>query len=279
MLLHAGMHRLLIGRWLPEARGGQVLSLAASGIIGLSIGDQALMQAFIDIGPRLATLVMTTAPLVAALFGWAVLGETLAWASWLGIGLTVFGTAWAVLERPVLDRPPMLSRTGTQVPGSPRRVKGVLCALVGAVCQAGGLLLSKRGMGHGWLPAEEHIAPQTATLIRMTFAGLGMLPLLGVHMARASFHSQGSPFSAAGRTHSGVLLAALGAVTGPFLGVWMSLVASDRVPLGVAQTLCSFTPILILPFAAWLHTERIGPRALIGALAAVGGLVILFLSP
>jgi drug/metabolite transporter (DMT)-like permease len=56
----------------------------------------------------------------------------------------------------------------------------------------------------------------------------------------------------------------------------MSLVSSDRVPIGIAQTLCSFTPILILPFAVRVHGERIGPRAILGAALAVMGIAVLF---
>ncbi len=63
---------------------------------------------------------------------------------------------------------------------------------------------------------------------------------------------------------------------GPFLGVWMSLVASDRAPLGVAQTLCGLSPVFILPFAALIHKERVSPRAVLGAVVAVGGSAVLF---
>jgi drug/metabolite transporter (DMT)-like permease len=56
----------------------------------------------------------------------------------------------------------------------------------------------------------------------------------------------------------------------------MSLVALDRAQMGIASTLCSLSPVFILPFAAWIHRERIGPRAILGALLAVGGTAVLF---
>jgi drug/metabolite transporter (DMT)-like permease len=260
-------HRYLTGHWVPVARGGQVAYLALSGVIGLSIGDQALLTAFVEIGPRLSSLIMTTAPIFAAVLGFTVLGESLSLRGLFGMALTVSGVAWVILERP-------LSPTGERHAPRPR---GVLLALVGALCQAGGLLLSKQGMGHGWLPEEEHIAPQTATFIRMMFGGLGMVPILLVHGLRERHRrTLRSLPDVRPRRASGLLFACGGAVVGPFLGVWMSLVASDRAPLGVAQTLCSLTPLFLIPCVAVIYKERISPRAILGAVAAVGGVALLF---
>ncbi len=269
ILLLGVTHRLLFDRWIPQATGGQVLYLAASGVIGLSIGDQALFGALMAIGPRLATLVMTTAPLFAAFFGWWTLGERLSWIAWGGVVLTIAGVAWVVLERQRVRSPMELEG---------HRLRGVLLALLAAACQGGGLLLSKKGMGHGWLPQEQHIEPQAATLIRMTFAGAGVLPILWIHQWRErSARAAGArPKARPGRRTAGYAFAAAGAVFGPFLGVWMSLVASDRAPVGVAQTLCSLTPIFLAPLAAWLYKERISPRAVLGAIVAVGGASLLF---
>ena len=76
---------------------------------------------------------------------------------------------------------------------------------------------------------------------------------------------------------SGLLFTAGGAVVGPFLGIWMSLLACDRAPLGVAQTLCSLPPVFILPFAHLVHKEHVSGRAVLGAFVAVSGVAVLFL--
>lgn len=263
-------HRVLAGGWIPSASIGQVGFLAMSGIIGLSIGDQALFVAFVRIGPRLAMLIMATAPIFAALFGWIGLGETLSWISWLGIALTIGGVSWVVLERPQHE---------TDARGS-ARIRGILLAFVAAACQAGGLLLSKQGMGHGWLPDHEHMDPQAATLLRMIFAAVGMVPILVLRQARPrpQLGPERPPRHSA-RRRAGLIFTALGAVVGPYLGVWMSLVASDRAPLGIAQTLCSLAPVFILPFVVLIHKEHISPRAAIGAAIAVAGSALLFLLP
>ena len=76
---------------------------------------------------------------------------------------------------------------------------------------------------------------------------------------------------------SGLTLAACAAILGSYLGVWMSLVAGDRAPLGIAQTLCSLTPIFILPCVVVAYKERVSARAVIGAFVAVAGSALLFL--
>ncbi len=270
ILLLGFTHRLLTGQWVPDAHWRQVAFLAASGIVGLSIGDQALFTAFVDIGPRLSMLIMTTSPLMAAMFGWVALGETLHGLAWIGVALTIAGVAWVVVERPA--RGPTMDHRFF--------LRGVSLALIGAACQAGGLLLSKQGIGHGWLPEESHIAPQTATFLRMSFAGIGMIPILIVHTLRERQRRAAGRFpKRIGTPRGGVAFACGGAVVGPFLGVWMSLVASDNTDLGIAQTLCSLTPIFLLPVVYFVHKEHVSPRAITGAVVAVVGSSLLFVRP
>ena len=268
VLLLGTTHRLLTGNWIPEAVVGQVALLALSGIVGLTIGDQALFTAFVDIGPRLAMLIMTLSPLFAALFGWLALGETLGPTAWAGMAMTIGGVAWVVSERQ-----PAQSRLRPS-----RRVRGMLLAVVGAVCQAAGLLFSKQGMGHGWLEESERMDPQTATFVRMVFAALATIPLTVFYFRRMrrSTHARTRSMGKRRMLGSGLLFTACGAIVGPFMGVWMSLVASDRAPLGIAQTLCSLGPIFILPCVRIIHKEPITTRAIGGAILAVSGAALLF---
>lgn len=270
ILLLGVTHRFLSEHWIPDATSRQVIYLALSGVVGLSIGDQALFTAFVHIGPRLSMLIMTTSPLFAIFFGWIALGETLSATAGIGVLITLGGVAWVVLERP---------QGHTHVTMRHWR-RGIALAAIAAACQTGGLLLSKQGMGHGWLLPDERLGPQPATLIRMVFAAVGMIPIVFFHARRERRSRQTGTFPRpTGPVSSGVAFASAGAVVGPFLGVWMSLVAADRAPIGVAQTLCSMAPIFLLPFAATIHKERISGRAILGAVLAVAGSALLFLQP
>ena len=194
------------------------------------------------------------------------------------MAMTIAGIVWVIGER----RPEFQS--------IPRRkiARGVLLALLAAFCQSGGYFLSKLGMGHGLAGAS--VEPQTATLIRMIFAAMTILPVLAVHIwlrgskrrpTAANVVAIELADSTEGRISTsewrlGIFLSLCGAVAGPYLGVWLSLIACDKAPLGVAQTLLTLSPVFILPATAIIHRERISLRAAFGALLAVGGAAMLF---
>jgi drug/metabolite transporter (DMT)-like permease len=262
--LLAVTHRFLQGVWIPVAPWTQAAFLGVSGVVGLTIGDQAVIAAFVEIGPRLALLVTTTSPLWAALFGWVFLGERLPGIAWLGLAMTVGGILLVLRER----------RDGPAAVPLRKLLRGVLLALLGALCQSGGYLLSKMGMGHG--EGGQVVAPQTATLIRMTFAAMTIVPALAAQLWLRRRSTVIAAPADAPTWRIGILLSLCGAVTGPYLGVWLSLIACDRAPLGVAQTLLTLAPVLILPATAILHHERVSLRMTLGALIAVGGAAVLF---
>jgi drug/metabolite transporter (DMT)-like permease len=66
-----------------------------------------------------------------------------------------------------------------------------------------------------------------------------------------------------------------GGVFGPFLGVSLSLVAVQHTMTGVAATIMSITPVIILPLSFWLRREHVTLRAALGALLAVAGTAVL----
>ena len=260
------IHRYIIsdpGGWWPDLTASQLWLLGLSGLIGLAIGDQCLFTAFVDIGPRLANLLMTTAPIFAAVLGMVFLDEPLTFVVMLGMAVTIGGIAWVILERhPARPSP---------VPRG-HRVRGVILAVSGGLCQAAGLLLSKAGMGHGWLAPEDHLDPQAATFVRMVFAGLSMGPLIALMRWRRG--STRRPRT--GSRPAGYVLVVMGTMIGPVLGVWLSLVAADATSVGIAQTLLSLTPLFILPYAAFVEKEHVSWRAVVGAVVAVAGVAILF---
>ena len=260
-------HRLIFKTWIPQAESQQFLYLAVSGLLGLSLGDQALFIAYVDIGPRLAMLIMALSPILAAMFGWVAMGEALGRWGLVGIVLTIGGIAWVVLERPAAVR----------TAASSHRVRGLVLAFIAAGCQAGGLYLSKKGMGYGGLPDAQHVHPLAAAFVRMAIASLGMLPILTIRQLIARRRrTSDAPAARPGNLRKGLLLTVCGSLVGPYLGMWMSLEATARAPLGVAQSLMSLPPILILPFAVLVYKEAIGGRAILGAILAVGGATLLF---
>ena len=257
--------------WPSDASPHAWRWLTLSGLVGFTFGDLCLFRAFVVLGSRLSTLMMSLAPPAAALLGWLVLGESLAPLDLAGMALTVGGVAWAVAERQRVRpaaTPAEASAAGAGAAGAAppldpgrRRFEGVLLGLGGAVGQGGGLVLSKLGMG-GY-------DPFAATQVRV-LAGLAGYLVLFTLLGRwrrvgAALHQR----AALGFT-------AVGAFFGPFLGVSLSLLAVQRIETGVAASLMATTPVLILPVVALTGRERIGPGGVLGALVAVAGVVLLF---
>jgi drug/metabolite transporter (DMT)-like permease len=67
----------------------------------------------------------------------------------------------------------------------------------------------------------------------------------------------------------------IGTFSGPVLGVWCSLIALQKLEVGIATTLMSLVPVMILPFSKWIEGRWPTPRAILGAIIAVVGVVIL----
>ena len=69
-----------------------------------------------------------------------------------------------------------------------------------------------------------------------------------------------------------------GAVFGPVLGVWLGLISIKNIDTGIAATLMSISPILIIPFAKIFEKEEITLRAVLGAAVSIIGVAILVLT-
>jgi drug/metabolite transporter (DMT)-like permease len=235
--------------WPTDASSEAWGWLSISGIIGFVFGDMCLFRAFLLIGPRLSSLIMATSPLMAAVIGYGVLGETLGPLALLGMFLTIAGVAWAVADR---------SGVASE---SQHRGIGVLLAVGGALGQAAGLVLSKLGMGD--------YDPFAATQIRVLAAIGGWLLVFALTW-------RWRVLAAGLRDRRAMAAVSFGALFGPVLGVGLSLVAVQHANTGVAASIMSTTPILIIPVTVIVYRERVGLGGVLGAVIAVAGVVVLF---
>src|SRR6185295_3377061 len=132
----------------------------------------------------------------------------------------------------------------------------------GALGQAGGLVLSKLGMGSYDAVAATQVRVLAGILgYAVLFVGLRWWPRVGEAL----------------RDRRALGLAAIGAFFGPFLGVSLSLFAVRRIEAGVAASIMALTPVLIIPLVVLGRRERVGFGGVAGALVAVSGVALLFL--
>jgi len=161
--------------------------------------------------------------------------------------------SWVVLEQPNGPKEPHPQRDSRW---------GVFLAVVGALGQAGGMVLSKKGLGD-----YDAVA---ATFIRVLGAMVGYLPL--VTLAR-----RWPDMLKASRNPRAMLIMTFGALVGPFVGVALNMVSLRHCHVGVAATIINTMPVLILPFAIFVYKEKVSLRAAVGAVVSVVGVALLVL--
>ncbi len=232
----------------------QAWLLVASGVVGLVFGDSFLFKAFDLVGARTSMLIMSLAPALAALLAFAFLGETLSGLAIAGTGLTLAGVAAVVWER-----------SGTTDAAARRRPLGAVFALLGALGQAGNLVLAKLAFREG--PIDDFVA----SFVRIASSVCLLAPAAAL---AGRFHAPWRVFRADRRALVLVLLASVG---GSYLGITLSLVAVKHADVGIAATLMATVPVLMLPMSRLVDRERLSWRAVGGAFVAVAGVAILFL--
>jgi drug/metabolite transporter (DMT)-like permease len=243
--------------FLPVATGYQWFWLVVSGLVGFVLGDLFLFRSFILIGARVAMLIMSLVPPITALIGWITLGEVLTGMEFLGMGITLLGIVLVISVKLEFKK----DAFGKTLKMGPL-VLGSLLALGGAVGQAAGLVLSKKGM--------QEMDAFSATQIRI------MAGVVGFSIVITLFRRWNHLFGAL-RDLRAMKAMTVGSFTGPFLGVSFSLLAVQHTGTGIAATLMALTPVMIIPPAILMKQEKIKLLEVIGALVSVGGVALFFL--
>jgi drug/metabolite transporter (DMT)-like permease len=232
-----------------QAGGARLGWLGFSGLIGFALGDAVLFEAFVLLGARLAMLLMTLSPIFSAVLAWLFLGQSLSLPKVMAMVVTLGGIGWVVWG-------------GGEHEDHPHLWRGILLGIGGALGQSVGLVFSKFGLVGGFPPIS-------ANLIRVTAGVLALLLYFGL---RGSLRSTLSTL----RDGRATAFIGLGAVTGPVLGVVLSLIAISKAPMGVAATLMSLSPVILLPVSHFIFKEKIGGHAILGTLLALAGAAALF---
>ena len=249
-------HLLIYGSLLPiDAAPDRWLWLGLSGLIGFVLGDAALFQAFVVIGTRLTMLIFTVNPIIAALLGWLVLKENLRGTQILGMVIILAGIAWVMLER---SNPAQRELT-------PKAYAiGILLAVLAGAGQAVGAVTAKLGL-YGDFPTL------SGQIIRVSTAAVAIWILTFIsRKARVTYLALKSQPKAV----SYILIASF---LGPFLGVFFSLLAIKNTEIGIASTLMSLQPIILIPIGYYFFKETITMRAIIGTLVTLVGVAVIFL--
>jgi len=228
------------------------LWLGLSGVIGFILGDYFLFASYPLIGSRMAMLMMTLAPPMAAFFGWIALGETMNLKGLAGMFLVVSGIGIAIWNKP----------NGEQKSRLKFPIKGLIFAFIGALGQGGGIVLSKYGMGQ--------YDAFAATQVRVIVSIIGFAIII-------TFLRRWKNVNAAFKNKPALRGIVLGSVFGPFLGVSFSLLAVQNTNTGIASTIMAIVPVLIILPAVVLYKQKVSLAEIAGAFLSVFGVAMFFI--
>lgn len=232
--------------------------LLISGFVGFVVGDIMLFQSFVLIGARVAMIVMALVPPITAFLGWIILGETMTLWHLLAMSITIAGIVLVMLKRKKQNGKSERTKSGKMS----ILLLGTLLALGGAFGQGAGLVLSKKGMnGYDAFAASQirAIAGVIGFIIIITFTGLWKKTFDGL------------------KNKTAMKAITLGSFVGPFLGVSFSLIAVKFTSTGIAATLTSLAPVIIIFPALLVYKEKISAQEIIGAIIAVAGVALFFI--
>jgi drug/metabolite transporter (DMT)-like permease len=243
---------ILIMGYNFDLANSQFTNLIISGIIGLVIGDTFLFKSFQMIGARISMLLMALSPAMSAILAFIFLDERIAPLGIIGILITISGIALVVLERNSNSK-----YTITKL--------GIFYGILGAMGQAGGLIFAKFAFEEG------HITGFVATFIRVFSSVIIFLPIMLL------LKKYKNPYKLFNTNKSALGVTLIGTILGPFLGITFSLIAVENTKVGIAATLMSMMPIIMLPMVRYIYKEKLSWRAVTGALLAVAGVSLIFL--
>mgnify|MGYP000927214638 CR=1 FL=1 len=248
------------GIFFPEgASAHNWIWLSISGLIGFVLGDLFLFQAYVVIGARISMLIMSLAPPIAAIAGWLLMDETMSAKSIMGMALTFIGISIAILARKSKDNDELKPKSSLHFKYP---LKGILLAIGCAAGQGLGLVLSSYGI--------QDYDPFAATQIRVITGIIGFIIVITYTGFWPRVKSAVLNISAMKRI-------SVGAFFGPFLGVSFSLLAVKYTTSGVASTIISIVPVLIIVPSVLFMKDKITWIEILGAIIAVGGVSLFFI--
>lgn len=255
-------HSILFNSPFPTATPKQWVFMSLSSLIGLVLGDFSYFMSLNYLGPRRAILMISTAPVFTIIAAFLILGEYLTGANYIGILITMTGVWLVISERE--------DRTGEAPLPIRRKFMGIIFGILAAVGQGVGLVLSKLGMVGVVEKGGEPLGTFPATLIRLIFATL-FLSLIVIKKKDGPKIVEGI------RDRKFFILVLIATFIGSFIGLWLSMVAVTYAKTGVASTLLSLMPVMVIPVLFLTDRQRTSLRGIMGASVTVIGVAVLFL--
>lgn len=232
---------LLLLPWQAQATA-PLLLLAASGVLGIALGDSLYFAALRRLGTRRCLTLDAGGPAVTAVAGLVWLAEWPSLRQWIGVALISLAVLLVARQRPACG-----AQSGQGL--------GVVLALGGLLCGSGGALLARAALRAG------EVLPVQSAALRLAAAALVLLPLL-----RGLPRQAPRPRPAQRRWPLGLAATLLGTAA----GIVLQQTALQALPGALAVALLATAPVMALPLAR-LEGDPPGGLGVVAALLALAG--------
>lgn len=228
--------------------------LGLSGVIGLALGDYFSFSSFKYIGARNSSIFSTLAPGAALGFGFILIGERINIIGIIGIIITILGVIYISANKQESNK-------------SNINLIGIAHAIAAALCQGAGVVLAKKAYDDNTLEIASFHAAWIRIVIGMTVLFLFQLFNKEIKNLRGELVNP--------KNKKGVIFLLFGTLFATVLGLSLAMQTISLTNSAVAQTLFSLVPVFAIPLAYIFHKEKAGYSIILGALVAVGGVIIL----
>lgn len=229
--------------------------LGISGVIGLFFGDLFLYESYILIGARICMLFMTLTPLIVGVFGFIFLGETMTLLQLTAMIITCSGILMVVVKPKNKDK--------NRQENSEKKLskKGIACITTAVILEALGNIFTKVG--------SAGYDASSCTQIRMICASVFFIIYV-------TFKGKWKHIFEKSKDMHLLSLIAGGTISAT-VGITFLVSAFQLINTGVASTISSTSPVLVIPISIMVFKEKVRVREIIGAVVSVVGIGLFFL--
>lgn len=225
--------------------GRQLLFLALSGIIGISVGDTLFFRSLQHLGVKMQVLYFILGQVLTVFLSYLFLGEILTLLQYIGALVVIAGVLLVIFDKQ---------------DNRPNKFKGIVEGFVAMICYSVSIILVK------WV--LDDVSAVTATFYRMLFSVVFVL-------VGGLFGKQVKVWMAPLKQKGTLALFVTNTVIVTYGGFLMSVVALKYIDVSVASILSTTEPLFTLLFAFLINKDKPTKKELVGAVVTFVGVLMM----
>lgn len=234
---------LVFGFEIPT--GKQLLFLALSGLIGISVGDTLFFRSLQHLGVKMQVLYFILGQVLTVFLSYLFLGEILTLLQYIGTLVVIAGVLLVIFDKQ---------------DNRPNKLRGIIEGLIAMICYSISIILIKSVL--------DDVSAVTATFYRMLFSAVFVL-IGGLFSKKMKVWVE--PL----KQRNTLALFTVNAVIVTYGGFLMSVLALKYIDVSVASILSTTEPLFALLFAFLINKDKPTRKELIGAAITFVGVIMM----